>query len=96
MIGKTKKISRELILGTLWENNLEIDHTYLPPEFFQEFENVLELCRLIAIDWAKPTNESRVLIDYVWNSRCVFRDLDPKDEYTSIEHFFEVQELGDE
>lgn len=93
MIGKTKKLGRVQILAFLWEHNLEIDSSYVPPEFFQQYEDVLELCKMIAVDWAKPTKKSQELIDYVWNVFCEMRDLEPSEEYADIVEFFKVQEV---
>jgi hypothetical protein len=93
MIGKTKKLGKVQILAFLWEHNLEIDSAYLPSEFFEQYEDVLELCKMIAVDWAKSTKASQEIIDYVWNVFCEMRDLDPRDEYESIEAFFKVQEV---
>jgi hypothetical protein len=95
MIGKTKKIGKVQVLAFLWEHNLEIDSAYLPPEFFQQYEDVLELCKMIAVDWAKPTKNSQEIIDYVWNVFCEMRDLDPRDEYENIEAFFKIQEVAE-
>jgi hypothetical protein len=48
---------------------------------------------MIAVDWAKPTKNSKEIIDYVWNVFCEMRDLEPNDEYENIESFFKVQEV---
>ena len=93
MIGKTKGVTETEILAFLWENNLAIDNSFLPPEFFEKFQDVLQLCKFIAIGWAKSTKDSQELIDYIWNTLCDLRDLDPKDKYKDILEFFNVQEV---
>jgi hypothetical protein len=92
MIGKSKELTEIEILAFLWENNLVIDDSFLPPEFFEKFQDVLQLCKFIAIGWAKPTKDSQELINYIWNVLCEMRDLNPKDKYKDIMEFFNLQE----
>ena len=87
------RITGTTILASLWENRSEIESNYVPKEFFERYGEVLELCRLISHDWAKPTDNSQELIDHVWNVLCEMRNLNPKDQYESIEVFFQMQSI---
>ncbi len=84
-------MSKENILAILWYNNLEIPEEYLPSEFFEKFEYVLDLCRFIDTGWATSTNESQEMIDFCWDTLCAYRDLDPNKTYESIEDFMKEQ-----
>ena len=88
-----EKISASEILASLWENRSEIEGSYIPKEFFERYKDVLELCRMIANDWSKPTDNSQELIDYVWAVFCEMRELDPKNQYASLEEFFQMQSV---
>jgi hypothetical protein len=88
-----EKISATEILASLWENRSEIESSYIPKEFFERYKDVLELCRMIANDWSRPTDNSQELIDYVWAVLCEMRELDPKNQYASLEEFFRMQSV---
>lgn len=86
-------MNKETILAILWEKNLEIPEDYLPGEFYEKFEYVLDLCRFIDSGWAVATEVSQEIIDYCWETLCTYRDLDPETEFEDIEDFMLAQSV---
>lgn len=84
---------KESILAILWEGNQQIPDEFIPREWFTKFEDVLDLCFIIDLGWVYPTAGARVLIDYCWESLCLYRGLNLDDEFDDIEDFMKRQSV---
>ncbi len=82
------------ILAYIGDHYLELEAVeYLPVDFWHEFEDVLTLSGLIASQWANPTWSGTKAIEYAYDILCDMREVDPSQDFNTIEDFFKAQEV---
>jgi hypothetical protein len=80
------------ILRYLKENDIDlVDLEYMPPEFFMEFSEGLELALFVDGGWATLTKEGEKVLSSVWGVVCSVREIDPAVMYDSPLDFFKAQ-----
>jgi hypothetical protein len=48
---------------------------------------------MVASQWAKPTLSGTKAIEYAYDILCDMREVDPSQDFESIEAFFKAQEV---
>jgi hypothetical protein len=82
------------ILAYIGDHYLELEAVeYLAVDFWHEFEDVLTLAGLVSSQWAKPTLSGTKAIEYAYDILCDMREVDPSQDFKSIEAFFKAQEV---
>ena len=82
------------ILAYIGDHYLELEAVeYLAVDFWHEFEDVLTLAGLVSSQWATPTLSGTKAIEYAYDILCDMREVDPSQDFDSIEAFFKAQEV---
>ena len=82
------------ILAYIGDHYLELEAVeYLPVDFWHEFEDVLILSGMVSSQWAKPTLSGTKAIEYAYDILCDMREVDPSQDFNTIEDFFKAQEV---
>jgi hypothetical protein len=82
------------ILAYIGDHYLELEAVeYLPVDFWHEFEDVLILSGMVCSQWAKPTLSGTKAIEYAYDILCDMREVDPSQDFKTIEAFFKAQEV---
>jgi hypothetical protein len=82
------------ILAYIGDHYLELEAVeYLAVDFWHEFEDVLTLAGLVSSQWAKPTKSGTKAIEYAYDILCDMREVDPSQDFKTIEDFFRAQEV---
>ena len=82
------------ILAYIGDHYLELEAVeYLAVDFWHEFEDVLTLAGLVSSQWATPTLSGTKAIEYAYDILCDMREVDPSQDFDSIETFFKAQEV---
>lgn len=82
------------ILAYIGDHYLELEAVeYLAVDFWHEFEDVLTLSGLVSSQWANPTLSGTKAIEYAYDILCDMREVDPSQDFDSIEAFFKAQEV---
>ena len=84
------------ILAYIGDHYLELEAVeYLPVDFWHEFEDVLTLSGFVASQWASPTLSGTKSIEYAYDILCDMREVDPSQDFETIEDFFKAQEVDE-
>lgn len=84
------------ILAYIGDHYLELEAVeYLPVDFWHEFEDVLILSGMVASQWANPTLSGTKAIEYAYDMLCDMREVDPSQDFKTIEAFFKAQEVDE-
>ena len=84
------------ILAYIGDHYLELEAVeYLPVDFWHEFEDVLVLAGMVCSQWAKPTLSGTKAIEYAYDILCDMREVDPSQDFETIEDFFKAQEVDE-
>ena len=84
------------ILAYIGDHYLELEAVeYLPVDFWHEFEDVLVLSGMVVSQWANPTLSGTKAIEYAYDMLCDMREVDPSQDFKTIEAFFKAQEVDE-
>lgn len=84
------------ILGTLYDEREVFIESYLPSDYYLNFDDALTLSSFVASGWAELTDEGKLQIEIAWGVLCDLHGLDREKMYDSPVAFFRAQEIGEE